>query len=82
MSKIASNILIDRGCKSLKEVCQSPRIEAESVLAKVLRINRIDLYKEIFDVHKNQENLFFSLIKLRSEGMPMAYILGKKDFGQ
>ena len=80
MPQTASNTLIELGSKLLKDVCESPRMEAEILLAKASKINRIDFYKQIFHIDRNQEKIFNQSIELRSNGMPMAYILGKKDF--
>ena len=80
MPQTASNTLIELGSKLLKGVCESPRMEAEILLAKASKINRIDFYKQVFHIDRNQEKIFNQSIELRSNGMPMAYILGKKDF--
>ena len=80
MPQTASNTLIELGSKLLKDICASPRIEAEILLAKASKINRIDFYKQVFHIDRKQEKIFNQSIELRATGMPMAYILGKKDF--
>lgn len=80
MPQAASNTLIELGSKLLKDICASPRIEAEILLAKASKINRIDFYKQVFHIDRKQEKIFNQSIELRATGMPMAYILGKKDF--
>ena len=80
MPETASNALIELGSSLLKDICTFPKMEAEMLLANALKINRIDFYKKNFCVNKKQEKVFNQSIELRSNGMPMAYILGKKEF--
>ena len=59
----------------------SPRIDAEILLADLLDVKRIDLYIR-YDQPLNAEELayFKSLIKRRAGKEPVAYIIGHKDF--
>ncbi len=60
---------------------ESPRLDAELLLAHVLDCRRLDLY---LDHHKpllaNEKKAYRELIKRRAAGEPVAYILGSKDF--
>ncbi|RJQ74621.1 MAG: peptide chain release factor N(5)-glutamine methyltransferase [Desulfobacteraceae bacterium] len=60
---------------------QSPRIDAEILLAHSLRCERIDLYLR-YDQPLNEDELtrFKRLIKRRLKREPVAYIVGVKEF--
>lgn len=59
----------------------SPRLDAELLIASVLHLKRIDLYLK-FDrpLSEDEVNAARELVRRRSSGEPVAYILGKKDF--
>jgi len=59
----------------------SPRLDAELLLAKVLDCRRLDLYLR-FDKPLAQTELqnFKELILSRRQGVPVAYLLGHKEF--
>jgi release factor glutamine methyltransferase len=65
----------------LEGISDSPRLDIEVLLAKVLEKDRAYLYtwpeKELSQL---QEQQFFAYLKLRQEGQPIAYILGEKEF--
>jgi release factor glutamine methyltransferase len=60
---------------------ESPRLDAEVLLAHVLGWERVALYthyeEEIGDAGKAQ---FRALVKSRAEGAPVAYLVGRKEF--
>jgi release factor glutamine methyltransferase len=60
---------------------ESPRLEAEILLADVLGWNRVQLYtrfeEEVGDADRAR---FRDLVRRRSEGCPVAYLVGRKDF--
>ena len=60
---------------------ESPRLDAEVLLAFVRGCPRIALYTA-FDVPVNEEERarFRSLVKRRGEGEPVAYLVGSRDF--
>jgi release factor glutamine methyltransferase len=60
---------------------ESPRMDAELLLAFALGLERIDLYLR-HDQPLNQEELnrFRKLVKRRKAHEPVAYIIGKKEF--
>lgn len=64
-----------------KKGSESPRLDAEVLLAHVLKCERVQLYirfeKEVSD---DERASFRELVKKRSEGMPVAYLVGKKEF--
>ena len=59
----------------------SPRIEAEILLAHVLKLKRIDLYLQ-YDrpLSSNELSRFKDIIKRRINREPVAYIVGSKEF--
>ena len=59
----------------------TPRLTAEILLAEVLGIDRIGLYIR-FDqpLSEDERDRFRALVKRRTLGEPVAYILGRKDF--
>jgi release factor glutamine methyltransferase len=59
----------------------SPRLDAELLLAKVLECQRLELYLR-FDkpLAPNELADFKKLILIRRQGIPVAYLLGKKEF--
>lgn len=60
---------------------QESRLDAEVLLANVLDIKRLDLYLNFDRILKLIEiENFKDLIKKRVSGMPVAYILGEKEF--
>lgn len=60
---------------------ESPRLEAEVLLAHVLDHARYQLYMHIDDVVSDAaRSAFRDLVKRRSEGEPSAYLVGRKEF--
>jgi release factor glutamine methyltransferase len=61
--------------------CDSPRLEAEVLLAHARGCRRIELYTA-FDtpVEEAQRSRFRGLVKRRGEGEPVAYLVGEKEF--
>ena len=59
----------------------SPRLEAELLLAHALGLGRIDLYLQ-FDrpLDEPEIDLARSLLKRRSRGTPIAYLVGEREF--
>lgn len=64
-----------------KKSMESPRLEAQILLAHVLKCPRIELVarsaEEISDTQRGQ---FRELIKRRVDGWPVAYLTGEKEF--
>ena len=60
---------------------ESPRLDAEVLLAHVRGCQRIELYTA-FDtpVDDAQRALFRELVKRRGEGEPVAYLVGSREF--
>ncbi len=59
----------------------SPRLDAEVLLSEVLGWSRVQLYtrfeEEIADAERAR---FRDLVRNRSEGCPVAYLVGRKEF--
>ncbi|HEY2154754.1 MAG TPA: HemK/PrmC family methyltransferase, partial [Isosphaeraceae bacterium] len=60
---------------------ESPRLDAEVLLSEVLGWSRVQLYtrfeEEIADAERAR---FRDLVRNRSEGCPVAYLVGRKEF--
>ena len=60
---------------------ESPRLDAEVLLAKVLGWDRVQLYTRYEEeVGEGPRGDFRALVRRRSEGMPVAYLVGRKEF--
>lgn len=65
----------------LNHSIQTAKIDAEVILADVLKISRVNLItKQNTVLNQGQEDLFSKLIKRRKQQEPVAYILNKKEF--
>lgn len=64
-----------------KHGSSSPRLDGEILLAHVLECERIQLYTA-FDTEPDEEvkAAFKDMIRRRAEGMPVAYLVGYKEF--
>jgi release factor glutamine methyltransferase len=60
---------------------ESPRLDAEVLLAKVLSWERVQLYTHFEDpVGDEPRSAFRNLVRRRAEGTPVAYLVGRKEF--
>ena len=60
---------------------ESPRLDAEVLLAEVLGCQRIQLYATFDDVPGEQQRAAFrELVRRRAEGTPVAYLVGRREF--
>ncbi|WP_074312903.1 peptide chain release factor N(5)-glutamine methyltransferase [Singulisphaera sp. GP187] len=60
---------------------ESPRLDAEVLLAKVLTWERVKLYTDFEKIIGEQPRAEFrDLVRRRAEGMPVAYLVGRKEF--
>jgi release factor glutamine methyltransferase len=60
---------------------ESPRLDAEVMLAHVLKWQRVELYTRFGDeVNEGPRRGFRDLVRRRAEGAPVAYLVGKKEF--
>ncbi|MEN6458407.1 MAG: HemK/PrmC family methyltransferase [Thermoguttaceae bacterium] len=59
----------------------SPRLDAEVLLAHALGCQRIELYTSFEDVPADEPRTAFrELVRRRAEGMPVAYLVGAREF--
>lgn len=75
--------LLDWTAKHLAQKgSESPRLDAEVLLAHVVGCKRIDLYglRHGEDASPDVRARYKDLIKKRVEGCPVAYLVGKKEF--
>ena len=64
-----------------KKGSDSARLDAEVLLASVLKCQRVNLYTQYEDeVSEAHRTRFRDLVKRRAEGTPVAYLVGKKEF--
>ena len=64
-----------------KKGSESPRLDAEVLLASVLACERVRLYTQYEDeVGESDRSRFRDLVKRRAEGTPVAYLVGRKEF--
>jgi release factor glutamine methyltransferase len=60
---------------------ESPRLDAEVLLAQVLGWQRVQLYTHFEDeVGPRARGEFRVLVRRRAEGTPVAYLVGRKEF--
>lgn len=60
---------------------ESPRLDAETLLAETLGCQRIELYTTFDSVPGDQvRTAFRQLVRRRAEGMPVAYLVGRREF--
>jgi len=64
-----------------KKGFESPRLEAQILLAHALGCKKIDLYvRHDEEPAEDKRAAFREMIKKRSEGMPVAYLVGHREF--
>jgi release factor glutamine methyltransferase len=60
---------------------ESPRLDAEVLLAEALGCQRIELYTRFEDVPSDEQRTAFrELVRRRAEGAPVAYLVGRREF--
>ena len=60
---------------------ESPRLEAELLLAEAVGCQRIELYTSFESVPADgKRDLFRELVRQRAAGTPVAYLLGRREF--
>ncbi len=60
---------------------ESPRLDAEVLLARVLEWERMKLYTHYeHEVDEGARGAYRELVRRRAEGMPVAYLVGRKEF--
>ncbi len=65
----------------LKKGAASPRLDAEVLLASVLACRRIELYtRHTEPATEDVRERYRELIRRRTEGCPVAYLVGQKEF--
>ena len=60
---------------------ETPRLDAELLLAFVLGCSRLDLYlKADQPLNQKERNAYRELVQQRADGCPIAYLIGEKEF--
>ncbi len=64
-----------------KHEMPSPRLEAEILLAEAMQCTRVDLYTRFdYEPTEKERAAFKAHIQKRAQGMPVAYLVGHKEF--
>jgi release factor glutamine methyltransferase len=64
-----------------KSGSESPRLDAELLLAEALECRRLDLYLDYSKpLEQSERNRYKDMIRRRAQGEPVAYITGRRDF--
>lgn len=64
-----------------KGISQTGNLDSEILLCHILKVNKAHLYTyPEQNLSDEQSNQYAELIKLRAQGMPIAYIIGYKEF--
>ncbi len=64
-----------------RQAADTPRLDAELLLAEARSCRRIDLYAAFDQVVPNRQRAAFrELVRRRAEGTPVAYLLGRREF--
>ena len=72
--------IIKLACEKLSEV-ETPRLDAEILLAYVLNCRRLNLYTDSDRILTQEEiTRYMKLIERRAEKIPVAYLIGVKEF--
>ena len=76
------NSIINQGSKILSnKFIKNPKLDSEILMAKTINKDRKHIFlNPHYYVNKNDLNYFYNLIKLRSLGYPVAYLINKKFF--
>jgi release factor glutamine methyltransferase len=73
--------LLQRGARALDSDSDSPRLDAELLLGKILGLSRPGLIARGNEtVASEHEKGYLSLIEQRLAGMPIAYLTGTREF--
>ena len=72
--------LISFGTEKMSSISDVPRLEAEVLLSNLLKINPMKFHTDDIGISSNVMNKFESMIESRFKGMPIAYLIGKKEF--
>ncbi|MCK8816411.1 peptide chain release factor N(5)-glutamine methyltransferase [Natroniella sulfidigena] len=82
MEQLTVKDLLDKTTNFFKEhELDTPRLDAEILLAEVLELERIKLYVN-FDqpLEKSEVDRYRELVVSRSKGIPVAYLVGNQEF--
>jgi release factor glutamine methyltransferase len=72
---------VERAIEALRPYSESPRIDAELLLARALDVARSYLFAHPEDVLDDAAVArFFDAVERRKQGLPLAYITGEKEF--
>ncbi len=73
--------LVEQGARTLTAHSDSPRLDAELLLAEVLQVPRSSLIaRHESSVSDDAEQSYGRLLQRRAAGVPVAYLLGEREF--
>jgi release factor glutamine methyltransferase len=74
-------LLLIESALVLKDVSCTPRLDVELLLGEVLNLNRAELLCQSENtVSLVDNNKFCEMLNARANGVPLAYVIGRKDF--
>lgn len=77
----SNKALLESAVDKLNKVSETPKLDAELLLAHVLQVNRSYLYTWPEKIPTSpQQAEFQALVNKRREGTPIAYLLGQQEF--
>ncbi len=80
-SNLTTALLLSEGCRRLAQSAELPRLDAELLLAHVLRSHRARIYSHPHDERDERErDAYLALVERRARGEPLAYLVGGKEF--
>jgi release factor glutamine methyltransferase len=76
------DLLLTHAERQLSEAgCDTPRLDAQILLADLLKVERVALFSMANDrISDTREAAFYELVKRRQLHEPVAYIVGRKEF--
>jgi release factor glutamine methyltransferase len=80
-SNLTTGALLSEGCRRLAQAAGHPRLDAELLLAHVLRSHRARILSHPGDEREERDrDAYLALIDRRAHGEPLAYLVGSKEF--
>ena len=74
--------VVDRGARILRRTSETPRLDAELLVAHALGVRRLDLHRDPEQVVPSEGvRRIAGLVRRRALGQPVAYLLGEREFG-
>jgi release factor glutamine methyltransferase len=80
-SNLTTGALLSEGCRRLAPMIEHPQLDAELLLAHVLRSDRARVHSHRGEQRAQSErDAYLELVERRARGEPLAYLIGGKEF--